>query len=230
MKTWIKVLLIIGLLSFTASMSLAQPTANEIAINKVYALYSLDKENYSIEVLSDGLTTEGVSELDIEVKPLYQTTPLGRFTIVATVTKSGKVLESRQIRLFIRKFANVLVATDRISRLGELSEESILIERKEITDLREQPLTEIKSLSGQRARRNLAKGIILTTGDIEPLPAVKSHRDIHLIYVSGLCRVTSKGETLQDGQIGEFIKVRNKSSGKIVLARVVDETTAAVGP
>lgn len=223
MKTFIKVLLLIGLLTFPAA-------ANEVLINKVFTTFGLDKSEYSVEVISAGLLTNEFTENEIELKSLYNTPPLGRFAIVATITKDNVVVESRQVRLFIHKFANVVVANDRISRFTELSEISVSIIRKDISDLREQPVTSMTAIKEHRARRNLIKGAILTTADIESIPAIKLHQAIHLVYVNGLCRVTSQGEALQDGRVGDFIKVKNKSSGKIIVARVVDETAVSVGP
>ncbi len=230
MKTLIKVLLLIGLLSFPAILALAEATAPDVFINKVHSTFELEPDSYSIELISEGLTTKDISENELKLKPLYNTQPQGRFTVVATVTQNGIVVEKRQVRLFIRKFANVVVAVERIGRFAEIPDNAVSVIRKDVTDLREQPLLTIEAVTGSRARRNLGQGAILTTADIEPIPAIKSHQDIHLVYVNGLCRVTSQGQALQDGRVGDYIKVKNKSSGKIVIARVVDEAAAAVGP
>lgn len=48
--------------------------------------------------------------------------------------------------------------------------------------------------------------------------------------VDGLCRITAAGVALQSGMAGDYVKVKNKGSGKIILARVVDGTAVAVGP
>ncbi len=230
MKTLIKVLLLIGLLTFSAAVCIAESAANEVLINKVLATFSLDRSAYVVEVLSAEFITKDFTENEIELKSLYSTEPLGRFAVVATITKNKVIVESRQVRLFIHKFDSVVVANDRIARFAELSENSVSIIRKDISDLREQPVLSIATVKGNRTRRNIIKGAVLTMADIEPMPVIKSHQDIHLVYVSGLCRVTSQGEALQDGRVGDFIKVKNKSSGKIVMARVVDETVASVGP
>ena len=48
--------------------------------------------------------------------------------------------------------------------------------------------------------------------------------------VDGLCRITSAGVSLQSGMAGDYVKVKNKGSGKIILARVVDGAAVAVDP
>ena len=230
MNTLFKILLLIGLLSFTASAVLAESSVNEELTAEIYSALKLDTAVYTVEILSGGFTEQDISGAKIKIKPLYNNAPLGRFAITASLVKNGTTIESKQVRLFIHKYANVVAANDRISRFDELNEKSITIERRDITNLKEQSLVSIDEIKGNRARRNLAKGTVLTTGDVELIPLIKSHTDIHIIYASGLCRVTSQGQALQDGQIGDFIKVKNKSSGKIVFARIVDDKTAAVAP
>lgn len=123
-----------------------------------------------------------------------------------------------------------MVAGERIKRFDNISLALVSIERKDITTLRQDPLVSLKSVTNMRARRNIAKNRVLTKADIELKPVVKSYSDVHIIYVSGLCRITAEGKALQDGQTGELIRVKNKSSGKIVFARIVDKNLVQVDP
>jgi len=230
MKTIIKIFLLIILLTVAASNVFGQSAAYASLIKKVYSTFSLDTSAYKIEVLSDDLSSNFSSDNEIAVKSFYTAEPLGRYTILATVTKNGATIETRQVRLFIHKYADVIVANNRITRLDELNQNSVSIERKDVTELRDRPLTSLESAQGNRAKRNLEKGTIITSGDVELVPVIKSHSDIHIVYVNGYCKVTSLGEALQDGRTGDFIKVKNKSSNKVIIARVIDETAVAVTP
>ena len=230
MKTLIKVLLLIGLLSFTASAAFAETSINSALAAEIFSTLKLDTAIYAVEILTDEFAGQDMSGAEFKIKPVYNTIPQGRFTVAAVLVRNGITIKSKQLRLFIHKYANVAVARDRISRFDELSEKTILFEKREITNLSEIPLVSLEEIKSNRARRNLVKGTILTSGDVETIPVIKTHTDIHIIYSSGLCRVTSQGQALQDGRIGDFIKIKNKSSGKIVFARVIDNKTAAVAP
>lgn len=230
MKTFIKVLLLIGLLSFSTSIVAAQSPANSALITEIQSSLKLDTAFYAVEILSEGFTEQDLSGTVIKIKPLYNSAPLGRFTVTASFSRNGIIVESKQVCLFIHKYANVAVANDRIARFDEFNEKSVSFEKRDIAELREQPLVSFDEIKGNRARRNLMQGTILTSGDVESMPLIKSHSDIHIIYSNGLCRVTSQGEAMQDGRIGEYIRIKNKSSGKIVFARVIDDKSAAVAP
>ncbi len=230
MKQFFKMLLLIGLLLLSFGAAVLAESSRDIIVRKVYETFDIDKSMNTIEIVTDEIKSKNFSYSQISVKPLYQTTPIGRFAIVLKIARDDSKLETEQIRLHIRKYAEVVVVGERIKRFDDISLGNISIQRKEITTLREDPLTSIESLTNMRARRNIAKDKILTKGDIELNPVVKSYSDVHIVYVSGLCKITTAGKALQDGYAGELIRVKNKSSGKIVFARVIDMKIVRVDP
>lgn len=205
-------------------------SCDQAIIDGMMAMYNLDTSSYEIEILSNRLKAASVSADNIAIRPLTPKEPLGLFTVMVKVTEGGEVLESGQVRMKIRQFADVVVMSDRIRSREPLTKDKLTIKRMEITSLLEKPLRSIENLGGYRAKRNLNKGKILTTSAIEPMPDIERGREVSIVYVDGLCRITAVGVALQSGMAGEYVKVKNKASGKIIVARVVDETAVAVSP
>ena len=85
----------------------------------------------------------------------------------------------------------------------------------DVTNMVEQPVTLIEDVVGLRTKRNLRRGDILTFKSVELIP-------------DGVCRISATGVVMQEGMAGDYIKVKNKSSGKMVIARVVDAGAVAV--
>ena len=197
---------------------------------KVAAMYDLDTNWYRVEVLSHSLKSAEVNPQQLTLRPLSQKEPLGLFSMMADLKIDGERLESGQVRLKIRKYADVLVLLDNVRRSDPVTVEQLTLQRMEVTTLRERPLIEPSELVGNRAKRNLKRGNILTARDLEPIPDVEFGRDVAIVYIDGLCRISTEGKALQSGLAGEYIKVKNKSSGKIILARIVDATAVAVDP
>ncbi len=193
-------------------------------------LFDLDTANYRFELVSNRLKSTEVDLEDLSLTPMTQKQPLGLYSVKVSVMKDGRMVESDQVRLRIRKFREVLVSLDRIGRGDELSFDKVALRRMDVTDLHELPLLSVAELEGLRARRNLRRGSILTSGDVEPVPDVEVGRDVTIVYDDGLCRVTAEGTALQAGMAGEYVKVKNKGSRKIVIARVVDQTAVAIDP
>jgi len=219
---------LISVLTFLAPAGAV--SCEQAIIDKMMAMYSLDTSSCRIDILSNPLKTAEVSPDNVAIRPLTQKEPLGLFTVMVKVTQGGETLESGQVRMKIREFADVVVMTDKIRRGEPLSKDKLTIKKMDITSLREKPLRAIEGLDDNRAKRNLAKGAILTTVGIEPTPDIEAGREVSIIYVDGLCRITTAGVALQSGLAGEYVKVKNKASHKIIVARVVDETSVAVDP
>lgn len=203
----------------------------ESAISEHMAsLYDLDMSRYDIEVLDNPFQIDTIAPSEFELQPMTRSEPLGLFSIRAAVVRGGDEIESHQVRLRISCYDDVLVSVDRIGRGEVLDAGSVELRRVDITDLREKPLKSVDEFAGLRAKRNLRRGQILTTGDLEPIPDVERGSEVQITFTEGLCVVTAPGQVLEAGAKGEFIRVRNKASKKIITARVVDGSAVAVDP
>ncbi len=216
------------------TLALAGPvqavTCDQAIIEKMMAMYNLDTNSYQIEILSNRLASAEATVDNIAIRPLTAKEPLGLFTVMAKVSEGSEFVESGQIRMRIRQFADVVVLSDRIRSRQPLTADCLTVKRMDITSLHEKPLPSLAAIDGYRVRRNLRRGTILTTSAIEPIPDIESGRELSIVYVDGLCRITTVGVALQTGMAGDYIKVKNKGSGKIILARVVDGAAVAVDP
>jgi len=223
-------LLLIIMVGLTFAKATYAVTCDQAIIDKIVAMYNLDSRSNKIEILSNPLKSAAVTADNITVHPLTSKEPLGMFTVMVRVSQGGEVVESGQVRMKIRRFADVLVLSGKIRSREPLYRDRLVIRRMDITSLREKPLKTIDEIEGYRARRNLRKGKILTASAIEPIPDIETGRELSIVYVDGLCRVTSTGVALQSGVVGEYVKVKNNGSGKIILGRVIDGSTVAVDP
>lgn len=205
-------------------------TLDDAIIDKMMSMYALDSSSYRLEVLSNPLRTAETESENVLLRPLSPKEPLGLFSVMVQLFENGTETESGQVRLKIKRFADVVVTLDKIRRHKELAADQVALRRSEVTNLREQPFYSVDQLSGLRARRNLSRGRILTSGDVEPVPDIDVGREVTIVYSDGLCRVTARGTALQAGTAGDYIKVKNKAGGKIILARIIDEGAVALDP
>ena len=215
---------------FVLSAAVAASPSDDAIIEKMMAMYNLDSLSTEIEILSNPLKTAEVSSDNVILIPLTQKELSGLYTVMAKVTENGEVVESGQVRMKIRHYDDVVVLTDRIASREPLTEDKLTIKRMEITSLHEKPLQSIGDVQNYQTRRNLAKGTILTAAAVEPIPDVEAGNEVVIIYDDGLCRISAAGVVLQSGMAGAYVKVKNKASNKIIVARVVDETAVAVDP
>ncbi|MFH1687354.1 MAG: flagellar basal body P-ring formation chaperone FlgA [bacterium] len=225
-----RILLLILFLTGTGSLVAGTVPVDQAIIEHMFSLYDLNSAQYEIEILSNPLVTEQVSPGEFSLKPLTQKSPAGLFSIMATITRDGQEVESRQVRLRIKLLGEVLVVQDRVNRSMPMSQVQTELARRDVTELKERPIVDRAELVGYQSRRNLQRGEILTAGDIELIPDVVNGNDVEIVYVDGFCRVTAPGRVLEKGSIGDHIRVKNTATNKVIVARVVDGSAVAVDP
>ncbi|UCE24845.1 MAG: flagellar basal body P-ring formation protein FlgA [Candidatus Zixiibacteriota bacterium] len=225
-----KLLMAVLLLAISCSAVFADEHCDQLIVAQIMSEFGLDEQWYDIEILSNRLDVVEIGEYDVTVRPLTQKDPVGLYSIVANLSKQGETVATGQVRMRIRKFAEVVVAGDRIRRSEELDPARFSLERKEVTNLVEQPVVSLAELAGFRAKRNLKKGTIVTSGALEAIPDLERGHETLIVYNDGVCRITAPGVALQSGLSGDYIKVKNKATNKIILAKIIDDGAVAVDP
>jgi flagella basal body P-ring formation protein FlgA len=73
---------------------------------------------------------------------------------------------------------------------------------------------------GKMTSRSLRSGQVLTYSMLDNPPVVKKGNRVVVMAENEFIKITTMGKALQDGRTGEFIKVKNETSGKILHSRV----------
>jgi len=230
MKLFIKILILIFIIGVLIAGSVFSTNADQAIIDKMVQIYNLDTSLYTIEITYNPIKAADIDIAHLTLRPLTQKEPLGLFTVLAKVSEKGDTFETGQVRMKIKKFENVLVTTDKLKRYDVLKSNQITLRKMDVTNLREQALDNMDNITGYRAKRNLRKGTIITSGDVELIPDMEIGREALIVYNDGLCSITAPGIALQNGMAGDYIKVKNKATNKIIVARIVDDKTVAVDP
>jgi flagella basal body P-ring formation protein FlgA len=212
------------------SVPVAALDSSEAVIDRIYADFKLDPQFYRIEVQASQLEKELAEPFELEIEPLSRKAPLGLFTVKVKARRNGELVEEGQVRLEIRKFAEVLVTTGKVGRHEIISEDKVILKMMDITSLPEQPVNSLETVNGYRCRRNLPVGRIVTLSAVEPVPDIEVGREVSIVCSNGFFSIKAAGKALQDGWAGDYVKVKNETSGKIILARVVDDGAVVVDP
>lgn len=91
-----------------------------------------------------------------------------------------------------------------------------------LTDLRA-PLLTPEGMRGVRARSLIKAGSVLTQNEVELVPVVERNRPVVVTAKNGPLTIRLKGVSLDEGGIGEYVRVRNPDSREIFLARIGED-------
>ena len=116
----------------------------------------------------------------------------------------------------IERHAEVVVVAHDIDRAQVIQPGDLRIERQNVSQLTGGYLSDPSAVIGLAAKRRLAAGQALSTAHVTPRLLVARGQEVTLYAARPGLTVRMKGEALENGAEGERIRVRNRSSKRVV--------------
>lgn len=160
-----------------------------------------------------------LGRLEVEVVPADpQILTSRRFTLIFRV--DGRVEKNLAIRAELEAIAPVVVAAGDLGRGVLLSARDLNVVEMDLIGLRN-PCFDPKELLGQKLKQPVRLGLPLDRAQIDFPPLIKRGEAVIVSLQQGRLLLSVAGEAQQDGREGETIRVRNHSSRKDILCRVI---------
>lgn len=121
----------------------------------------------------------------------------------------------------VQVYKAVLVAARPLDRNNNLSAGDVRLQRRDISDLRQGYFQNAAKIEGYQLRRTVKAGQVITPYMAEAPSLVARGDWVTVISGRGGLTVTTTGEALRDGTLGEQIPIRNLSSNETVRAWVI---------
>lgn len=90
-------------------------------------------------------------------------------------------------------------------------------------------ITDMRDLIGMSPRRLVKPGTPVRDSDVVPPTLVSRNSVVLLVFASNNLTLTAKGKVLEDGALGDMVRVRNLQSEVVVEGLVQGDGTIAVG-
>ncbi len=85
-----------------------------------------------------------------------------------------------------------------------------------------------KDIIGRRMKTSISANKPVQARHLHPNFMVEEKNEVLITSQAGAIRIDMVGWALEDGQLGDWIKVENAASGKIILAKIIGEKKVAV--
>jgi flagellar basal body P-ring formation protein FlgA len=157
---------------------------------------------------------------DVIVRPLKHLRPSSRMVVWVDVLTNGVPVKAIPVRFEVGVFARAPVAADAMAAGAVLSSEDLQWHEVDVAAL-SAPAVAGATAEKLRLRHAVAAGELITEKHVTALPAVSRGDMVRLVSQSGLVRLESKVEVLQDGRVGELVRARPVNASGAVMARVV---------
>jgi flagella basal body P-ring formation protein FlgA len=201
------------------SRPISQRVADEVAVFAASAVTG-PHDSLSVEVEAPRVPVPGTEVVDIRCD-LYGPGPVaGSVPVRVTLTLRDGSTRVVTVSAKVRLFDTVVVAARKLDRLEVLSPSDFRIERREITGLADAYFKTTDDLTAVRTTAVLLAGSVIERGDVESIPLVKRGAGVLVAVVVGGVTVTSKARALEDGDLGDTIKVQDVITKKRLAATV----------
>lgn len=167
-----------------------------------------------------------------ERAPSAQFAPGGRASGNSTVNVrcESPVPWSIYVPVEIERYAKVVVAARALARRQTIGPDDIRLERKETSSLISGYLDRPEAAIGLQLKRSLSAGQVLTDRVLVQRKLVERGQLVNIISGRPGLSVRMSGEALEDGSLGQRIRIRNRTSRKVVEGYVESSGSVRIEP
>ncbi len=127
---------------------------------------------------------------------------------------------TKRASVLIERYAKLPVALRDIPRGSIITPDSVTFEKKRLTNSA-QKRGLVAGVIGSVARTPIKAGSIIKPYMLIPDYAVKKRKNVKIIYQKGAIRIELLGLALDNGNIGDTVRVKNLSSNKVLRCKVL---------
>ncbi len=153
---------------------------------------------------------------------------LGRtsFTVIFKQgQREGKLIASGKVKIW----AQVPFTARRIEKHKLIGPEDFILRKVELSGLPRGVITDPNFILNKRAKSSLPPGIPLRIDHLEEPPILKKGEFANALFETPSLRISIKVVLLEDGRIGQVIRIKNPVSNKELKGKVIEGGTLIIG-
>jgi len=118
----------------------------------------------------------------------------------------------------------------RYIKFGDVIQQSDVTTIKvRIDSLNSEYASELNEVVGMQAKTYIAAGKMFKINEVTSPNVIKNNDPVNIIYSSGVINLKTVGIAMGNGAVGDMIKVKNSSSGVVLLGQIVNKNTVKIG-
>ncbi|MGZ4968365.1 MAG: flagellar basal body P-ring formation chaperone FlgA [Methylobacter sp.] len=130
--------------------------------------------------------------------------------------------------VIIKTYQMVVVLSRPIQRGEIITSQHLAIERREVSNLREDFATQPEQVENKQVTRQLNAGTILSLRNIVEPKLIKRGDKVVISTTKPNFSIKMNGIAMMDGTKGQLISVKNQNSGRIINATVIESGLVSV--
>ena len=164
--------------------------------------------------------------IQLRIRPLEALVPGPRMLVWVDVFAGERHVRAIPVRFEMSLFAMAAVAREELAAGSEVPEENVAWRE---VDLARLPAAAVPAAWGTQmdagaplhVRKRMAAGEVLTADRVGPALAVARGQWVRVTATSGGLSLESRAQSLQDGQIGQTVRVRPQNAAEPLMAKII---------
>lgn len=161
-------------------------------------------------------------KLEITLKSSLRDDFIPRTVVRVAIYVDGKYQRAFGVPVTLALYDDVWVATQPILRGDAISAANVELKRKDISKLAGTAAKPTSNLQGTRVRKTFTAGEILDHRFIEKDPIVVRNALVEIIFQSSTVSIAIPGHALENGNMGDIVRVKSKEFNKEYIGTVID--------
>jgi flagella basal body P-ring formation protein FlgA len=173
-----------------------------------------------VSALNVHATVGSPEQVRVEVRDLYYDSRSGRFSARVDVPDGGGSARTVRLTGSVHVAVDVPVLNRPLRGGMVITEDDVSWDTMRQGDLRPDILLDPHDLIGMATRRGIQAGRPVLASQVSPPEMVSRNAPVTMTLETPYMTVTARGRALEDGAVGETVRVANLASGNEVLAVV----------
>jgi flagella basal body P-ring formation protein FlgA len=133
------------------------------------------------------------------------------------------------VRVKMEVLRDIVVASRRLARDVQIGEDDVHVVKKWVNRMAPNIVSDPKEAIGKRLMVGAAANEEIQAGYLKRPILIKRGAPVRIVYENGSLSVSALGYSEEDGVSGGLVRIRNAASKKTLHARVIDDSSVAIG-
>jgi flagella basal body P-ring formation protein FlgA len=187
------------------------------------------QENLRIEFLGR-ITDPPVQgeKISCQVKSRQDEAYIGDSTFTVGIYDDGTLVREEPVRVRMEVAMDVVVSAKFLPRDTEIDADDVKLVRKWFNQNPANIVAQIEDVIGKHPYSDIRQNMEIKRNMLKAVRTIRRGKMVKIVLESGPLTIVTFGLSEEDGSRGDFIKVKNISSNKVVYAKVIDDSSVRV--
>lgn len=213
----------------TASQSFLESKLLPQAKTFVAGQLKEDPEDVDVKLSTlDRAVTLPAGKVEAHFLPSFSGTYQGLVLLTARLDVDGREVRQLPIRLSVNVMHPAVVTRQAVRAGEKFSSDDVSVVRWPEDKTPPNPIRELSGVVGRTASVFLGPGTVVALNDLYDPPVIHRGAQVSGVVRQGNVELTVAVRAIEDGKMGDVIRVENTDTHKLLKAKVLDEKTVLI--